>query len=173
MVCRLGKRAYSIPCKKNATAEDAAWLYYDRIWRIYGWPETATSDRGPQFISAFTDELCKLSGTKQKLSTASHPQTDGNTEIINQYIAQRLRPFVNHHQDNWSQLLPSMDFAQATLPHESTGIPPFELEFGYKPRMQFDWRERTDLTDKSLPPTERMTRAAAQEMAKRAHDAWK
>ena len=173
VVCRLGKRAYSIPCKKNATAKDAAELYYDRIWRIYGWPETMTSDRGPQFISAFTDELCKLSGTKQKLSTASHPQTDGNTEIINQYIDQRLRPFVNHHQDNWSKLLPSIDFAQAVLPHESTGISPFELEFGYKPRMQYDWRERTDLSDRSLSPTERMTREAAQEMAKRAHDAWK
>ncbi len=66
------------------------------------------------------DELCRLTGVKQKLSTAYHPQTDGNTEILNQYIDQRLRPFVNHFQDNWSDLLPAMDFAQAILPHEST-----------------------------------------------------
>jgi hypothetical protein len=68
------------------------------------------------------DELCKLTGAKQKLSTAYHPQTDGNTEVLNQYIDQRLRPFVNHFQDNWSDLLPAMDFAQAILPHESTGL---------------------------------------------------
>ena len=47
VVCRLGKRAYSIPYKKNAIAKDAAELYYDQIWRIYRWPETVTLDRGP------------------------------------------------------------------------------------------------------------------------------
>jgi transposase InsO family protein len=143
VVDRLGKRAFSLPCEKTVTAAQAAELYYTHIWRIYGTPETVTSDRGPQFVSAFTDELCKLTGVKQKLSTAYHPQTDGNTEVLNQYINQRLRPFVNHFQDNWSTLLPAMDFAQASLTHESTGISPFELEFGYKPRMHFDWKERT------------------------------
>jgi hypothetical protein len=122
IVDRLGKRAFSLPCTREATAATAARLYYEHPWRIYGAPETITSDRGPQFISAFMDELCKLTGVKQKLSTAYHPQTDGNTEILNQYIDQRLRPFINHFQDNWSDLLPAMDFAQAILPHDSTGL---------------------------------------------------
>src|SRR5947207_1840872 len=60
-----------------------ARLYYEHPWRIYGTPETITSDRGPQFISTFMDELCRLTRVKQKLSTAYHPQTDGNTEILN------------------------------------------------------------------------------------------
>jgi hypothetical protein len=89
------------------------------------------------------DELCKLTGVKQKLSTAYYPQTDGNTEILNQYIDQRLRPFVNHFQDNWADLLPAMDFAQAILPHESTGLSPYKLELGHKPRLYFDWEHRT------------------------------
>ena len=168
VVDRLGKRPFSLPCKKEVSAAMAAKLYYEHIWRIYGMPETATSDRGPQFISAFTNELCKLTGVKQKLSTASHPQTDGNTEIVNQYLDQRLRPFVNHFQDDWSGLLPAMDFAQATMTHESTGLSPFELEFGYKPRRHFDWRERTTA---SPTPREQLTREQAQQFARRAHDA--
>src|SRR4051812_27315869 len=99
VVDRLSKRAFSLPCRKTTTGEDAARLFYQHIFRIFGTPETVTSDRGGQFVSAFTDELCKLIGTKQKLSTAYHPQTDGNTEILNQYLDQRLRPFISYHQD--------------------------------------------------------------------------
>ena len=170
MLDRFGKRAISIPCEKTVTAAQAANLYYTHIWRIYGTPETATSDRGPQFISAFTHGLCKLTGVKQKLSTAYHPQTDGNTEVLNQYIDQRLRLFVNNFQDNWSTLLPAMDFAQATLIHESTGISLFELEFGYPPRMHFDWKERTH---EAATIRERLTQEEAQAFASRAHDAVK
>ena len=170
IVDRFGKRAFSLPCEKTISAAQAAELYYQHVWRIYGTPETATSDRGPQFISAFTDELCKLTGVKQKLSTAYHPQTDGNTEVLNQYIDQRLRPFVNHFQDNWSSLLPAMDFAQASLPHSSTGMSPYELELGYAPRMHFDWKERT-----TTSPTirEQLTREEAQAFASRTHEAVK
>src|SRR5579871_4891225 len=168
IIDRLGKQAFSLPCTREATAMTAAKLYYDYPWRIYGAPETVTSDRGPQFISAFMDELCKLTGVKQKLSTAYHPQTDGHTEILIQYIDQRLRPFVNHFQDNWSDLLPTMDFAQAILPHESTSLAPYELELGHKPYLHFDWERRTK---KSSTPREQLTREEAQQFAKRAHDA--
>ena len=168
VVDRFGKRSFSLPCEKTVTAAKAADLYYTHIWRVYGTPETATSDRGPQFISAFMDELCKLTGVKQKLSTAYHPQTDGNTEVLNQYIDQRLRPFVNHFQDNWSTLLPAMDFAQATLTHESTGMSPFQLEFGYSPRLHFDWKERTT---ESPTVRESLAREEAQVFASRAHKA--
>ena len=84
-------------------------------------------------------EFCRILEIKLKLSTAFHPQTDGQTEIMNQYLDQRLRPFINYHQDDWSDLLPIMDYAQATLPHDSTGMSPFHLEYGYEPRTSFDW----------------------------------
>ena len=58
------------------------------------------SDHESQFISVFMNELCKLIRVKQKLSTVYHLQTDDNTEILNQYIDQRLRLFINHFQDN-------------------------------------------------------------------------
>jgi hypothetical protein len=100
VVNRLSKRSYSIPCYKTTTAKDMAWLFIMYIWRTHGPPDTIVSDRGPQFISVFWHEFCRILGIKLKLSTADHPQTDGQTEIVNQYIDQRLRPFVNYYQDN-------------------------------------------------------------------------
>ncbi len=86
LVDRFGKRAFSIPCKKTITAKEAAQLYIQYVYRIYGPPDTIVSDRGPQFISAFWDEFTRILGIKLKLSTAYHPQTDGQTEIVNQYL---------------------------------------------------------------------------------------
>lgn len=115
-ICRLGKRSISIPCYKNTDAKETARIYLDRVWRYYGPAETIVSDRGPQFVSEFWKEFNRILGTKIKLSTAGHAQTDGQTENMNQWIDQRLRPFVNYYQDNWSELIPIMDYAQATLP---------------------------------------------------------
>src|SRR5208282_3751563 len=139
-----GKRPLTFPCRKTITAKELAQLYIDVPYRIYGPPVTIVSDRGPQFISAFWKEFTGILGIKLKLSTAYHPQTDGQTEIVNQYLDQRLRPFVNYFQDNWSELLPIMDYAGATLPHSSTGFAPIQLEMGYLPRTSFDWDQPKD-----------------------------
>jgi hypothetical protein len=72
-------------------------MYITHIGCIYGTPETAVFERGPQFISAFMKELCKLTGTQPKLSMADHSQTDEGTEVYNQHLNQRLIPFTNHH----------------------------------------------------------------------------
>src|SRR5258706_1081805 len=112
-ICRLSKRSISIPCTKDTDAKETARIYLDRVWRYYGPAETIVSDRGPQFGSEFWKEFNRILGTKIKLSTAAHPQTDGQTENMNQWIDQRLRPFVNYYQDNWSELMPIMDYAQA------------------------------------------------------------
>jgi transposase InsO family protein/predicted aspartyl protease len=140
IIDRLSKQAISIPCHKTITAEQLAWLFVQYAYRYYGPPDSIVSDRGPQFISAFWDAFCRILGIKLKLSTAYHPQTDGQTEIMNQYLDQRLRPFIDYYQDNWSELLPMMDYAQLTLPHSSLGMMcPYELMNGYLPRTSFDW----------------------------------
>jgi transposase InsO family protein len=72
-------------------------FYINIIFRYKDSSEFIISDRGPQFVSYFWKEFCRILGIKLKLSTAYHPQTDGQTEIINQYIDQRLRPFVNYY----------------------------------------------------------------------------
>lgn len=168
VIDRLTKRAYSIPCYRTTTAAEMARLFYQHVWRTHGAPESIVSDRGPQFISAFWDEFCRILGIELRLASPGHAQTDGQTEIMNQYLDQRLRPFVNHFQDNWAELLPAMDFAQAVLPHESTGLSPMEIETGYPPRMSYDWEERTR---HFVNPTEELNREHAQEWASRIHDA--
>lgn len=164
IVDRLSKRHVCLPTTKRATARTAARLFYKYLWRFRGSPRTITSDRGPQFISQFMDELSKLTRTKLKLSTAEHPQTDGQTEIVNQIIDQRLRPFVRHYQDDWSDLLPALDAAGASMPHESTGLSPSMIDYGYDLRLDFDWTERED---KSKTVQEKLSREEAREWAAR------
>jgi hypothetical protein len=168
IVDRFGKRAFSVPCKKTIDAPETARLFVHYVYRIYGPLDTIVSDRGPQFISAFWKEFTRILGIKLKLSTAYHPQTDGQTEIMHQYLDQRLRPFVNHFQDNWSELLPLMDYAQATLPHDSTGFAQIQIEMGYLPRTSFDWKN----AEEPLTVRERLSREKAQDFTSRLHDAW-
>ena len=169
VIDRFGKRPISIPCRKTVDAKEAARLYIQYPYRIYGPPLTIVSDRGPQFISAFWKEFTRILGIKLKLSTAYHPQTDGQTEIANQYLDQRLRPFVNYFQDDWADLLPMMDYAAATLPQESTGFASTQLEMGYLPCTSFNWNQPTG------PQTVRkkLSREEARWYAKRLEEAWK
>jgi hypothetical protein len=169
-ICRLSKRSISIPCYKNTDAKETTRIYLDRVWRYYGPAETIVSDRGPQFISEFWKEFNRILGTKIKLSTAAHAQTDGQTENMNQWIDQRLRPFVNYYQDNWSELMPIMDYAQATLPQDSTTLPPIQIELGYVPRTSFDWSR--PVTDEPVSIRKQLSRDEAVNYAKRMHSAW-
>jgi len=169
-ICRLSKRSISVPCYKNTDAKETARIYLDRVWRYYGPADTIVSDRGPQFISEFWKEFNRILGTKIKLSTADHAQTDGQTENMNQWIDQRLRPFINYYQDNWSELIPIMDYAQATLPQDSTTLPPIQIELGYVPRTSFDWSR--PVTDEPVSVRKQFSRDEAVEFAKRMHGAW-
>ena len=165
---RLSKAAVSIPCKSTITAKGMAELYYTHVYRYYHLPDSIVSDRGPQFVSDFWSTLCSILGIKIKLSMANSPQTDGQTENLNQYIDQRLRPFVNFYQTNWSSMLPALDNAQLTLPHGSIGMSPFELTRGYAPRRSFDWKA-------PMPPTsarEELSRQEATEFAAKLENGW-
>jgi transposase InsO family protein len=165
---RLSKESVTIPCHKTTDARGMATLFVQWIYRFGHTPETIVSDRGPQFVSSFWEEFCRIIGVKIKLSTAYHKQTDGQTEIMNRYIDQRLRPFVTYFQDNWSDLLPIIDRAQMTLPHSTIGMAPYKLLFGNDPRNSWDWK-----TPKASTPLEKLNRRDALEVATRMHNAWK
>src|ERR1700678_2690416 len=79
VIDRLSKQAISIPCYKTVTASDMATMFISHISRYFGPPESIVSDRGPQFVSHFWEEFCRILGIKLKLSSAFHPQTDGQT----------------------------------------------------------------------------------------------
>jgi len=117
----------------NLSSEGVAKIYRDEIWKIYGIPKTILSNRGPQFASKFMENLTRVLGTKRKLSTAYHPQTDGQTERINQEIETFLRHYVNYQQDNWTEWLATAEFSYNDKKHMTIGKTLFKLNFGRHP----------------------------------------
>src|SRR3981189_2744602 len=118
-----------------------ARLFLRHVWKLHGLPDAVISDRGPQFIADFTRELYRLLGIKRSTSTAYHPQSDGQTERVNQEMEQFLRVFINEQQNDWEELLPLAEFAYNNHSHSSTQDTPFMLDTRRHPRMGFEPRQ--------------------------------
>jgi len=114
----------------NISSEGIAKIYRDNIWKLHGVPRKILSDQGPQFTSRFMEELTKMLGIKRQLSIAYHPQTDGQTERINQEIGTFLQHYMNYQQDNWMDWLMVAEFQYNDKKHVATGRTPFKLNFG-------------------------------------------
>ena len=138
LVDSVTKRSHFIATNTTVTAEGAARLYYQHVWKLHGLPLEWIHDRGAVFISDFMKELNRLLGIRTSASTAYHPQTDGQTERVNQELETYLRLFCNHHQNDWDELLPSAEFACANHVHATTGVSPFMADIGRNPRMGFE-----------------------------------
>jgi hypothetical protein len=134
-VCRLTKMAHFVPCSTSVTAEHTARIFIQQIYRLHGLPEDIVSDRGTQFVSRFWTKTCDSLNIKRNLSTLFHPQSDGQTERVNQVLEQYLRCYASWHQDNWSDLLPLAEFAYNNSVHRSTGVSPFFATYGFHPRL--------------------------------------
>lgn len=93
------------------------------------------SDRGPQFASKVFQAVCSGLGVRSTLSSAYHPQTDGESERVNQELEQYLQAFCNGDQTNWSQLLSTAEFTHNTRIHSATGLSPYEVLMGRKPTL--------------------------------------
>lgn len=132
IVDRLLKKKRFLPCA-SITAEHVADLFYDNVWRFDGTPLTIISDRGTNFTSTFFRRLSGRLGIDPNFSTAFHPQTDGQTEVTNQWLEQYLRAFVDYLQDDWPQYIPSAEFCANDTKSTTTGITPFFAEKGYHP----------------------------------------
>jgi len=117
----------------NISLEGIAKIYQDDIWKLHGIPRKILSNKGLQFSSKFMEEFTKALGTKKQLSTAYHPQTDSQTERINQEIGTFLRHYVNYQQDDWTNWLAAVEFQYNDKKHAATGKTPFELNFGRHP----------------------------------------
>jgi transposase InsO family protein len=110
-----------------------AKIIRDRIIRDHGIPQKIIHDRDPRFVSKYMTDLFQLLGTKQGISTAYHPQTDGQSEWMNQMLEQYLRVFINHRQDDWKEWLPLAEFSYNDSTHTATGQTPFFLNYGQHP----------------------------------------
>lgn len=134
-VCRFTKEAEYIPFRDSFTAVQLAHIFTDRVARYHGIPKTIISDRDKLFTSNFWSAFLASIGTKKKLSTAYHPQTDGQTERTNRTMKAYLRIYVNQQQNNWVSLLPMAQMAYNNTLSESTGLTPFYANHGRHPNL--------------------------------------
>ena len=125
------KYGYFIPYLEASDAKALAYTFLRVIIANHGLLEEIISDRDKLFTSKFWRSLMALLGANHKLSTAFHPQTDGQTERLNQTLEQYLRSYVNHQQDNWVQILPIAQFAYNSAMIEATKVSPFFANYGY------------------------------------------
>src|SRR5512140_669450 len=132
IVDRFSKMAHFIPLKKT-TAASLALEFVKEIWRLHGLPKGIISDRDVLFTGHFWTDVEKLLGITGRRSTAFHPQTDGQTERVNQVLEQYLRAFVNWEQDNWVELLPFAEYCYNNTEHSATKKTPFCAVYGRHP----------------------------------------
>jgi hypothetical protein len=135
IVCRLTKQAHFIACNESINSSGLADLFIANVFRLHGLPDDIISDRGPVFRSLFWKTLLSKLNVVPKYSTAYHPQTDGQTERVNQTLEQYLRCYVCFSQDNWVYLLPFAEFAYNNYVATSTRHSPFFSNYGFHPKM--------------------------------------
>ena len=141
IVDRLTKTAHFLPVKTTHTTKQYAQLYLDRIVSLHGIPKTIISDRGAQFIARFWEHFHAALGTQLLRSSAYHPQTNGQTERINQILDDMLRACVLTYNQKWDECLPLAKFAYNNSYQESIKMAPFEALYGRKCRMPLNWSE--------------------------------
>ena len=153
-VCLLTKQAIFIPTTKEAKSEDLASLFFEYVFRYHGLPKALVSDRDSKFTSGFWRHLFSLLDTSLNLSTSFHPQTDGQSERVNQVMQTMLRATVDKYAE-WSTKLPYIEFAYNSSISTSTGYSPFYANKGFNPRSPLSLHAPS-----SSPPSikERVTR---------------
>lgn len=135
VVDRFTKFAHFVAVKHPYTAASIAQLFMDNIVRLHGLPQTIVSDRDTIFVSAFWKELFKLYKVKLALSTAYHPQSDGQTERVNQCLEMYLKCAVQDSPTTWKAWLSLAELWYNSSHHSSLGCSPFKALYGYEPRL--------------------------------------
>ena len=158
VVCdRLSKMMHFVATMEEMTAEGLAKLFRDNMWRLYGLPESVVLDRKPQFAVGLTKELNRMLGIKTKLLMAFHPQTDRQTECMNQELEQYLWFFIDHRQKDWPEWLASAEFAVNNKVYSITKVSPFMMNYSRELRMGGDIR-RKEKVEKAMEFVEKLKR---------------
>lgn len=133
MVDRLTKYAHFVAIAHPYTAKLVASVFANQIFRLYGAPKAIVSDRDPVFTSQFWTEFMKLNGVQLKLSTAFHPQTDGQSEVVNRCLENYLRSYCFHEPHQWSHWLCWAEHWYITTWHSSTKLTPYQALYERPP----------------------------------------
>jgi len=142
VVDRLTKMVHFIPTTEKTSAEGLARLFRDNVWKLHGLLESIILDRGPQLMAGLMRELNRMLGIESKLSMVFHPQTDGQTERVNQELEQYLRMFIDHRQEQWPDWLGTAEFTYNNKMHSSTKTLPFKTNYRQNPRTEFEMRRK-------------------------------
>ena len=137
-VCKLTKMVHYVATTTNVTAPELADIFLREVVRLHGVPESILSDRDPRFTAHFWRAFWTQLGTTLTMSTAYHPQSDGQTERANRTLEEMLRSVINFRQDDWDQHLSSAEMAINNAKQASTGFSPFYLNYGQEASMPLD-----------------------------------
>ncbi|GJU46344.1 RNA-directed DNA polymerase [Tanacetum coccineum] len=127
VVDRFSKMAQFVPCSKTFDASQVARLYFAEIVKLHGVPKTLTSDRD---VSHFWRTFWTRLGSKLQFSNSHHPQTDGQTEVVNRSLGNLLRNLIGDNAKQWDLILPQVEFAYNRSVNRITGKSPFEVVYG-------------------------------------------
>lgn len=133
IVDRFTKYSHFIALSSPLTSSSLAQVFIDVIYRLHGLPTYVVSDRDPLFTSSFWRELMAKLGIQQQLSSAAHPETDGQTERVNQCIETYLRCMCSRFPKKWSEWIPLAEWWYNTTYHSTIKRSPFEALYGYSP----------------------------------------
>jgi hypothetical protein len=132
------KMAHFIPCHKSDNASHVADLFFAEILYLHGIPTTIILDRDAKFLSHFWRTLWLKLGTKLLFFTTCHPQTDGQTKVVNRTLSTMLQTILKSNVKLWEECLPHIEFAYNKSVHSTTKLSPFLLVYGFNPRAPID-----------------------------------
>ncbi|XP_027136088.1 uncharacterized protein LOC113744020 [Larimichthys crocea] len=133
VVDRFSKMAHFVPLPKLPPAKEMAEQVLLHVFRLHGFPTNVVFDWGSQFTSIFWREFCTLVGATVSLSSGFHPQSNGQSERMNQEMETALRCMVSQHPSSWSRQLLWVEYAHNTLTSSATGLSPFQCAYGFQP----------------------------------------
>ncbi|KAM9982198.1 hypothetical protein ACTFIZ_006733 [Dictyostelium cf. discoideum] len=133
IVCRLSKMVHIVQCHKTIDAEHTAQLLLNHVFRLHGYPRTIVSDRDPRFLSDIWGRWAKTMDSKLKMTVAHRAQADGQTERMNREIIRILTKASTEYGENWSDIIPLIEFAMNSSMSKSTKMSPFQIVYGFNP----------------------------------------
>jgi hypothetical protein len=140
-VDRLTKTAHFLPVHTTHRAEKYAEIYIDQIVCLHGIPRTIVSDREAPFVACFWEQLQESLGTHVIRSSTYHPQTEGQTERVNQILEDMLRACVLHFGKNWDKCLSLVEFSYNNSYQSSLKMASFEALYGRRCRTPLNWSQ--------------------------------